>query len=725
MSAFPCVAQLVESPVQDEERVTEQVPRWPLPVGVSAVLPGLEYGVVGAAALAAHLGLPGAGLPAARLLRDKIELRSAADAAGLAQPRWREAHSADDVCAFPSPSCVLKPANRQASIGVQLLGPGDDRAQAWRRTVTAQEPLMRAPDAPPPRYLVEEHLRGPEVSVEALVRDAAPVFMNVTAKTVLPGRHPVELGHLVPAPVDALVAKWITAAMGDLIAATGFVSGTLHAEWILVDGRPHLVECAGRLPGDDIVPLIDLAYGGSLVADLVTVLSGRSPVRPDRAVRGAAVRFLTAEPGLVTTVRGTDAARATPGVVDLRVTAAPGDRVGALESSWDRVGRVLATGPDAGSAARAAADAAGRLVLGTTTARVGVLADPRSALRRWADRPADPRDDWRWAAGVSDDVTFLTAADGPALWLRGPDGLGPRMDPVAVTGGATAGLAPPAELVAAARAAHPRFLAGAATGYGSPVTSATPTDTALEALVAALIRQARDDDATPAVLHCPADDPLLPALAAAGFAIGVTDLYPTLELPGTGLADYLAALPKGHRDNARREIRLRGGGPAHVFVGEQARPHLATAAALSASAYRQRGEDVDDARALPIYGRLLDVWGDDFLLTLVSDEAGPVACAVLVCGGTDLLLYGAGLLLPRSRAVAGYFNAAYYLPIEFAYRRGLRRIRLGPTGWHTKRLRGARFTPMCSAVPASAGALVDLLAATDRWARAELRGLDG
>ncbi|MDG4834253.1 ATP-grasp domain-containing protein [Solwaraspora sp. WMMD1047] len=724
MAAFPCVAELVELPVQDEDRVTEQVSRWPLPAGVTAVLPGLEYGVVGAAALAAHLGLPGAGVPAARLLRDKIELRTAAGAE-LAQPRWREVSSASDVLAFPAPSCVLKPANRQASLGVQLLGPGDDRAEAWRHTVGVEEPLMRAPGGPPPRYLVEERLHGPEVSAEALVQETALVFLNITAKTVLPGRYPVELGHLVPAPVDERIEKWICAAMRDLIAATGFVSGALHAEWILVDDQPHLVECAGRLPGDEIVPLIDLAYGGNLVADLVAVLSGRTPVRPDRAERGAAVRFLTAEPGLVTTVQGAEAARAVPGVVDLRLTTAPGDQVGALESSWDRLGRVLATGSDADGAAHAAAAATEKLTIRTTTTRVRVLTDPRSTVRSWARRPADPRDDWRWAAGVSDDVAFLVPDGGPALWLRGPDGVSARMDPVAVAGGAPAGRQPPAQLVGAARDAHPRFLVSSATGYGSPLTSASATATDLDTLVAALLREAKQNDATPAVLHCPAGDPLLPALVAAGFTLGVTDLYPTIELPGNGPADYLEALPKGHRDNARREIRLRGGGPAHVYLGEQARPHLATAAALSASAYRQRGEHSDDTRAIPIYGRLLDRWGDDFVLTLVEDEAGPVASAVLVVGATELLLYSAGLHLPRARAVAGYFNAAYYLPVELAYQRRLRRIRLGPTGWDTKRLRGARFTPMYSAVPTKAGALVDLLAATDQWTRAELQRLDG
>ncbi|HEY0932171.1 MAG TPA: ATP-grasp domain-containing protein, partial [Trebonia sp.] len=431
MAAFGCVAGLVEAPVQDEDCAPSLVSSWQLPDGVAAVIPGLEYGVVGAAALAEYLRLPGAGTDAARTLRDKIALRTAADAAGIAQPRWCEVWSAADVRAFGSGSRVLKPANRQASIGVQLLDGSDDLDAAWQHTVDADEPLMRARGGPKPRFLAEDRLSGPEISVEALVSDAQVVFENTTAKTVRPGRYPVELGHLVPGPAQPR----ISAAMRALVAATGFRTGTLHAEWILVEGEPHLVECAGRLPGDEIVPLIDLAYGGSLVADLVTVLSGRPVARPAVPARAAAVCFLTAGPGLVTRVQGQSAARAIAGVTDVRVTAHPGDRVADLTSSWDRVGRVIAVGPAPDAAASAAASAATAIRVSTYAGKVRVVTDPRAAGDWWPARPGDPRDSLSWAAGVSDPVRFLGLARGPALWLREPAAATGRMDPVSVLAG--------------------------------------------------------------------------------------------------------------------------------------------------------------------------------------------------------------------------------------------------------------------------------------------------
>ncbi len=733
MSAFGCVADLIEAPVQDEPSAEKLAEELELPSTVVAIVPGVEYGVVAAAAIAAELGRPGAGVAAARLLRDKVALRTAAGRAGLAQPAWREVTSAADVRRFGHPSCVLKPANLQASVGVQLLGPGDDIDAAWARTAAADEPLMRAPGAVAPRFLVEARMAGPEFSVEALVRRGEVLFANVTAKSVLAGRHPVELGHVVPAPLPSELSARFDAAIVAFVAATGFDSGTLHSEWIVVDGQPHLVECAGRLPGDDIVPLIDLAYGGSLVADLLTVLSGDRPHRTITAGRGAAVRFLTASAGKISRIDGTGEAAALDGVVDVRVTATVGARVNPLTSSWDRLGRVIATGDTGPGAAAVALRAIELIQLTTTPDPPVVVTDPRRKPGWWPAAPGDPRAGLAWAAGGSDAVAFLGRSGGPALWLResasaeqstaeGPS----RMDPLAVVSGATAGQEVAAGRLAAIRAGYPRLLVSAANGYGSPVVAANRPDPGeLAELVAALVDQAGRRDAVPVVLHCPAGDPLLEALVGSGFVVGMTDLYPVLELPGHSVDDYLAALSKRKRTNVRREIAQRVAGSTSIHVGEQARPHLSAAAALNASAYRQRGEPGDEDRTLAIYRRLLDTCGDAVLLTLIHSGHRPVASAYLVAGTSDLLLYSAGLVQPDSREVAGYFNAAYYLPIEYAYEHGLRRLLLGPTGWQTKRLRGAELHPLYSAVPAHATALVDLLRTTDTWIRSTLDSLGG
>ena len=117
----------------------------------------------------------------------------------------------------------------------------------------------------------------------------------------------------------------------------------MHAEWIITPDGPMLVECAGRFPGDRIMDLIDLAYGWCLSRALVDLLAGRPVELPGPALRSAAIRYLSAEPGQVVAVRGVERARATEGVEDIEVTVSRGGRVRRWESSWDRIGHVLVT----------------------------------------------------------------------------------------------------------------------------------------------------------------------------------------------------------------------------------------------------------------------------------------------------------------------------------------------------------------------------------------------
>jgi len=365
----PSVALLLPVPSQDEENPHRAVEAVPRPPKVRVVVPVVEYGVVVAAALAEAWGLPGAGPKAARVLRDKSLLRRTAEGTTIAQPAWALVEGPQEVERFRSAhggECVLKPANRQASLGVQLLGPQDDVRAAWAHTTDADEATLRAQYPGTARFLAEQRLHGPEVSAEVLVHEGIVGFTNITAKSVQDSRHPVEVGHALPADLPPETVSALHGSIRALVAATGFGSGVLHSEWILVDGQPHLVECAGRLPGGAITVLIDLAYDTHILKLLLGVLEGTGPAEQLPCVTGAAVRFLVAPAGLVEETAGVDEARNSDGVYEVHLGTAPGDTVRPTTSSWERAGYVIATGADAAAAARRAGHAAAKITIRTS-----------------------------------------------------------------------------------------------------------------------------------------------------------------------------------------------------------------------------------------------------------------------------------------------------------------------------------------------------------------------
>jgi biotin carboxylase len=349
---FPVVGEVLLAQYMEDDAFLSIVERAHAARPFSAVVPGLEYAVPAAAAAAERLGLPGAGIEAARTLRDKLRLRQVASAAGIPNPRFTEVDNLDDVRRFAGAGpVVLKPTGRQASLGVHLIESAADldhlaHALAQTRSVTE---ITQIPDrALPTRILAEERLTGAEYSVEALVKAGEILFLNITEKTVAQGENPVELAHLVPAPLAPRVEALFAARMRDFVTAVGFGYGVLHAEWMLTKDRgPVLIECAGRVPGDHIFELIRLAYDFDPFAAVVDTLHGELGPLPTRATRTAGICFVTAAPGVVEATGDAGATRALPGVVDAALTARSGMTIGACRSSWDRLGHVIAVGATA------------------------------------------------------------------------------------------------------------------------------------------------------------------------------------------------------------------------------------------------------------------------------------------------------------------------------------------------------------------------------------------
>jgi biotin carboxylase len=379
-AAFGCIREVIPVEYQLPAAADRFAAAHP-DLSASAVLPGLEYAVPFAARLAERFALPGAGFGAARLLRDKHLLRQVSAAAGIANPVSRPVADLAELAAFAAEHgfpVVLKPANRQGSLGVEVIRTVEQLPGAWRRAQDQDEGVMVPDRGFPVRMLAETFLDGPELSVEMFVRAGRPLFGNVTGKLVHPGTHPVELGHQVPAACGERDAYALVGATEALIRAIGFGTGIVHCEWILVDGRPHLVECAGRLPGDGIMDLIAAAYGFSPYRTLVRLLRGARVRFPAGPRRGAAVWFLTAEPGCVARIDGVERAGALPGVFEVDMDVDVGATVSPVRSSGDRVGCVSAVGSDAVAALEAARFAATTIQVVTEPGRDPVHVDASS-----------------------------------------------------------------------------------------------------------------------------------------------------------------------------------------------------------------------------------------------------------------------------------------------------------------------------------------------------------
>jgi biotin carboxylase len=318
--------------------------------GLAGLVTSSEYFVAVTARAAARLGLPGADPAAVERCRDKRRQRLVLRGAGVAVPAFAAANSPEEAveaAAAIGYPVVVKPADGTGSRGVRLCcEPAEvlDHAAGLLaiRHDERGHPAIAA-------VLVEEHVIGPEVSVETFGTEV----VGITAKHL--GRLPsfVECGHDFPAdgPQVGVVARAAIEALG-----LGF--GPAHTEIRLGRRGPVVIEVNPRLAGGHIPTLVRLATGIDLIGATIDAVTGTARPLPEPGPGHASIRFLVPpRAGRVRRTAGVAAAAAVPGVVDVAIAVRAGQRVGGTGSFLDRVGHVITAGPTA-TAARTAAETA-------------------------------------------------------------------------------------------------------------------------------------------------------------------------------------------------------------------------------------------------------------------------------------------------------------------------------------------------------------------------------
>jgi biotin carboxylase len=267
--------------------------------------------------------------------------------------------------------CVVKPADETASFDVARCSTLSE-VTAQFRLISGKAANIRG-QRRFPKILVEEYARGFEVSVEVIAEGERVQVLGVTDKSVAGNGRFVEVGHVFP----SLLPQAVVASCADLavaaLRAVGFDLGMAHVEIRVTEDGPKLIEINARPAGGGITDLVDAALSISCLELVIRQYLGERVL--DRLAfdlfasrpRGAAVRFLTAAPGRVTSVGDLTPAERMPGVRKVKVSVSAGDTVNPLERNIDRLGYVFTVADHAYLAARQAESAASEVEILTSS----------------------------------------------------------------------------------------------------------------------------------------------------------------------------------------------------------------------------------------------------------------------------------------------------------------------------------------------------------------------
>jgi biotin carboxylase len=305
-----------------------------------AVLSLTEDGLLPAAMLVDSLGLPGNPFSAVDVLKNKSKMRALLSSVPRLHVRSAVVSSAGELGTFyeeHQKSVIIKPLDGTASEGIYQLTDADCATTIWANFTSGGQASA----------LAEEFLDGPEYSVEAFSHAGTHVIVAVTAKEIDPASF-VELAHSTPAHLDDQTSSALSDTICEFLTTVGIVEGPTHTEVKLTQSGPRIIESHNRIGGDKIRELVLLSTGVNLLDLTVQVPLGLAPApRIPTAHTGAAIRFLTTEPGRIEHIHLPDCV---PASVEIVLSVRVGDSTHGLRSSRDRVGYVLASGSSAESA---------------------------------------------------------------------------------------------------------------------------------------------------------------------------------------------------------------------------------------------------------------------------------------------------------------------------------------------------------------------------------------
>jgi biotin carboxylase len=335
-------------------------------IGIDGVLTvSADRAVPVVAAVAEELGLPGIGADVAHLLTHKRAMRDALGAAGLPQPPYASLRSSADVDAaidavgFPA---VLKPVDSGGQRAVFRIESREELERDLHEAIS---------ESPTDEALLERFVDGVEMNGIVIARVGEPALVTLSDRLRPPG---IGFGvgwiHVYPPSIPPEQLRIAGRVAVEAVRALGLGDAIAFPQLIASpDGSVSVVEVAARIPGGQMADLVRHAVGVDLVE--VALLQALGEYVPDevalpRFTQPLAIRFFTAEPGLLPTGRVTrvgelDAVLASEGVVQADTYLQVGETIRPVRRDGDRRGYVIAIADTSEEALRRAEHAATKL----------------------------------------------------------------------------------------------------------------------------------------------------------------------------------------------------------------------------------------------------------------------------------------------------------------------------------------------------------------------------
>ena len=318
------------------EDIIDEARRWHAAAGFDGVLTFAESALIATAAVADAIRLPGIGVQAALISRNKVLMHEAHQRAGAPVARFRYAPTlADGLAAareFGYP-VVVKPALGASSNFVfRADSPASFQrcySEAARGAQTMKWTRLEADgvDLGPAGLVVESYLDGSEHLIEAFAWDGEVVLASVVDRIGADQITFEDNVHQAPTALNPEQLARITTALTAAARGHGITRSALHAEVRFHRCEPYVLEITPRPGGGGLEHMARASAGYCPITAHLHAACGRRPQGSGYRPTGtcSAARALLSKAGLITGIDVPEAVTGAPDLLFCRMVAAPGD----------------------------------------------------------------------------------------------------------------------------------------------------------------------------------------------------------------------------------------------------------------------------------------------------------------------------------------------------------------------------------------------------------------
>ena len=256
-----------------------------------------DYGVLTAAYIAKELGLPGLNYEAAKLIKNKYQVRKCLFEAKVDDTEQAYAVNENtDLAALAeklSFPVMVKPCDGSGSRGVARVDEASQFADACKNAMAAS--ITHCAE-------VETFITGREYGAESLVVNGEAHVLGIMRKWMTAPPYYAELGHAMPSGLDDEVEKKVIGCVEKAIEALGINFGSVNMDLLVTDdNKVHIVDIGARMGGNLIGSHI-IPYGTGIpyIENMIKAHTGESiDFKPAKVPQPVATRILALKPGMV------------------------------------------------------------------------------------------------------------------------------------------------------------------------------------------------------------------------------------------------------------------------------------------------------------------------------------------------------------------------------------------------------------------------------------------